>query len=56
MADDTYGVTVTVPPPSQLRIAGQREGPASLGPLSIVALATQPGTGSSPAYFFARTG
>jgi hypothetical protein len=51
-----FGKVLTISPPTPLNAFDGLQANASLGPLSIVALAWQPGTGSSPAYFFAQTG
>ena len=51
-----FGKVLTISPPARLSAFDGLQANASLGPLSIVALAMQSGTGSSPAYFFTQTG
>ena len=49
-----FATPLTIRPPAPLAAFNGLQANASLGPLNIVALATQSGTGSSPAYFFAQ--
>jgi len=49
-----FGKVLTLRPPTHLAAFDGLQANASRGPLSIVALALQTGTGSSPAYFFAQ--
>ena len=51
-----FGTVLSISPPAPLNAFDGLQANASLGPLSIVALAMQPGTGSSPAYFYAQAG
>jgi hypothetical protein len=51
-----FGKPLTISPPPRLNTFDGLQANASQGPLSIVALAMQSGTGSSPAYFFTQTG
>jgi hypothetical protein len=51
-----FGSVLTIRPPTRLNAFDGLQANASQGPLSIVALAMQSGTGASPAYFFTQTG
>ena len=51
-----FGTVLTISPPAPLNSFDGLQANASTGPLSIVALALQSGTGASPAYFFTQTG
>jgi len=55
-AATSFGKVLTIKPPTRLAAFDGLQANASRGPLSIVALVMQTGTGSSPAYFFAQTG
>ena len=49
-----FGKLMTLRPPARLFAFDGLQANASPGPLSIVALAMQTGSASSPAYFFAQ--
>lgn len=53
-AATSFGTVLTIRPPARLFAFDGLQANASRGPLSIVALAMQTGSGSSPAYFFAQ--